>query len=33
MFYGINYVGIGVSDMDRSLKFYGEHVLLKTTNQ
>ena len=24
MFRGINYVGIGVSDMDRSLKFYGE---------
>ena len=24
MFRGVNYVGIGVSDMDRSLKFYGE---------
>jgi len=24
MFEGVNYVGIGVSDMDRSLKFYGE---------
>ena len=24
MFLGVNYVGIGVSDMDRSLKFYGE---------
>ena len=24
MFQGVNYVGMGVSDMDRSLKFYGE---------
>lgn len=24
MFKGVNYVGIGVSDMDRSLKFYGD---------